>query len=149
MPCRRRETDMMKRKKNGINRVARQVAASMPPTLTLNQEATQRRASDVAGKIEPVYYQIQKGELIARRGDLITREQQLKIQALYHTSAMPLNVELAAGSFLICLFISIGFFLSPSGKPASVIHSKDLRVDGDVTYIPIYMTMFLRAGTLQ
>ncbi len=125
------EISTLARKDRALSHNARRainiiLAASMPPTLTLNQEATQRRASDVAGKIEPVYYQIQKGELIARRGDLITREQQLKIQALYHTSAMPLNVELAAGSFLICLFISIGFFLSPSGKPASVIHSKDL-----------------------
>ncbi len=29
---------------------------------------------------------------------------------------------------------------------AYVIHAKDLRVDGDVTYIPIYMTMFLRSS---
>ncbi len=28
-------------------------------------------------------------------------------------------------------------------KKAFVIHGKDLRVDGDVVYIPIYMTMFL------
>ncbi len=28
-------------------------------------------------------------------------------------------------------------------KRGIVIHSKDLRVDGDVLYIPIYMTMFL------
>ena len=39
-------------------------------------------------------------------------------------------------------------FADRAGR-AYVIHSKDLRVDGDVTYIPIYMTMFLRAGTLQ
>ena len=39
-------------------------------------------------------------------------------------------------------------FADRTGR-AYVIHSKDLRVDGDVTYIPIYMTMFLRAGTLQ
>ncbi len=30
-------------------------------------------------------------------------------------------------------------------EKAYVIHSKDLRVDGDVTYIPVYMTMFLRS----
>ena len=28
-------------------------------------------------------------------------------------------------------------------EKAYVIHSKDLRVDGDVIYLPIYMTMFL------
>ena len=31
-------------------------------------------------------------------------------------------------------------------KRAYVIHSKDLRVDGDITYLPIYMTMFLRCS---
>lgn len=31
----------------------------------------------------------------------------------------------------------------PQGERAYVIHSKDLRVDGDVVYLPIYMTMFL------
>ena len=30
-----------------------------------------------------------------------------------------------------------------SVKRAYVIHGKDLRVDGNVTYIPVYMTMFL------
>ena len=28
-------------------------------------------------------------------------------------------------------------------EKAYVIHSKDLRVDGNVIYLPIYMTMFL------
>ena len=102
------------------------LAACMPPTLTLNQEATQNRASKVAAQVEPVYYQIQRGELIARKGDRITSEQQLKIQAMFQASVVPFDWQQALGSFLICLFISTGFFLSPSGKPGSVIRAKDL-----------------------
>lgn len=102
------------------------LAASMPPTLTLNQEATQHRATRVAAQVEPVYYQIQRGELIARKGDRISSEQQLKIQAMFQASVMPFDWQQALGSFLICLFISTGFFLSPSGKPGSVIRAKDL-----------------------
>ena len=102
------------------------LAASMPPTLTLNQEATQHRASEVAAQVEPIYYQIQRGELIARKGDRITAEQQMKIQAMFQASVVPFDWEQALGSFFICLFISVGFFLSPSGKPGSVIRAKDL-----------------------
>ena len=42
--------------------------------------------------------------------------------------------------------VSLDRFLNKYGKSvkhAYVVHSKDLRVDGDITYIPIYMTMFI------
>ena len=41
---------------------------------------------------------------------------------------------------------SLDHFIEEHGnrvKEIFVIHSKDLRVDGDITYLPIYMTMFL------
>lgn len=44
---------------------------------------------------------------------------------------------------------SLDLFMEKNGRRmenAYVIHGKDLRVDGRVTYIPIYMTMFLRDG---
>ena len=42
--------------------------------------------------------------------------------------------------------VSLDRFLNKYGKSvkhAYVVHGKDLRVDGDITYIPIYMTMFI------
>ena len=102
------------------------LSASLPATLTLNREATQRRASQVMDKVEPVYYQIQKGELIVRRGDRVSREQQIKLQALYQTTAMPLDWQRSLGLLILSLFISMGFFLSPSGRPGSSIRNKDL-----------------------
>lgn len=109
------------------------LVASMPPTLTLNREATQRRASEYASHLDPVTYQIQRGEVMARRGDRITTEQQIKIQYLYQRTVMPFNWQQALGCFLVSLFISLGFFLSPSGKPGSVIHPKDLSLMAVVT----------------
>ena len=50
----------------------------------------------------------------------------MKIQAMFQASVVPFDWEQALGSFFICLFISVGFFLSPSGKPGSVIRAKDL-----------------------
>ncbi|MDO5537245.1 MAG: HDIG domain-containing protein [Desulfovibrionaceae bacterium] len=111
------------------------LVASMPPTLTLNREATQRRAAEYASHLEPVTYQIQRGEVIARRGDRITAEQQIKIQNLYSRAVVPFNWQQALGTFLVSLFISVGFFLSPSGKPGSVIHPKDLSLMAVVTLL--------------
>ncbi len=111
------------------------LAASMPPTLTLNREVTQNRASEYASHLEPVVYQIQKGEVIARRGDRITKEQQLKIQNLYHRDVLPFNWQQALGSFIVFCFISLGLFLSPSGKQGSVLHKKDLMLIGVVTLL--------------
>ncbi len=108
------------------------LAASMPPTLTLNREATQRRRSTAAVHTEPVTYQLQRGEVIARRGDRITPEQQLIIQNLSERAVMPFNWQQALGSFLVMLFMSLGLFMSPSGKSGSVIHTKDLVLIGVV-----------------
>ncbi len=111
------------------------LAASMPPTLTLNREASQRSRAQAALHTEPVTYQIQRGEVIARRGDRISVEQQIIIQNLTQSSAMPFNWKQALGCFLVSLFISVGFFLSPSGKPGSVIHPKDLTLMAVVTLL--------------
>ncbi len=110
-------------------------AASMPPTLTLNREVTQNRANEYVSHLEPVVYQIQRGEVIARRGDRISKEQQLKIQNLYQRNALPFNWQQALGSFLVFCFISLGLFVSPSGKHGSTIHRKDLILMAVVTLL--------------
>ncbi len=98
----------------------------LPPTLTLNQEATQQKGREEASRVAAITYQIQKGDVVARRGDRITSDQQAKMQAL-HRGALPLiSLPKAAGLFLLSLFISLGLFISPSGRQGTVIHTKDL-----------------------
>ena len=41
----------------------------MPSSLTLNRESTQKRSNAVMSMVEPVYYQIQKGEIVLRKGE--------------------------------------------------------------------------------
>lgn len=102
------------------------LSATMPATLTLNREATQKRGADVVASVAPVYYQIQKGELVLRRGERASREQQIKMQALYNSSADPMNWSLAGGAFLASLLLSVGFFVAPSGKPGTPLRRKDM-----------------------
>ena len=47
------------------------------PTLTLNREATQALGNAVAQTVEPVYYHIQKGEVVVYQGERVTREKHL------------------------------------------------------------------------
>lgn len=101
-------------------------SALMPASLTLNREVTQQRANEVIANVSPVYYQVEKGELILRKGERVSREQQMRLQALYKSAADPLRWDIAAGTFLLSLILSIGFFMAPSGKPGTPLRCKDL-----------------------
>ncbi len=102
------------------------LSSLLPASLTLNREATQSKSAEVAASVSPVFYQIQKGEVVIRKGDRVSREQQLKLQTLYEYAANPMMWKFAAGTFIISVILSFGFFMSPSGKPASPLHKKDL-----------------------
>ncbi len=95
-------------------------------SLTLNTEATQKRKDAVMASIEPVFYQIQKGEILVRKGDRVTYEQQIKLQALFQASTSPVKWDIVTGTFLCALFLSLGFFVAPSGKPGTPLQCKDL-----------------------
>ena len=75
--------------------------SSLSASLTLNREATQKRAAAVVQNVEPVYYQLQKGEMLVRKGERVSREQQIKLQSLYETASDPVRWNVVAGAFLI------------------------------------------------
>lgn len=102
------------------------LGALMPASLTLNREATQQRAEEVVASVSPVYYQIQKGELILRKGERVSREQQIKLQSLYDSAADPIHWNTVTGAFLFSMVLSMGFFMAPSGKPGTPLRAKDL-----------------------
>ena len=102
------------------------LSATMPSSLTLNRESTQKRSNAVMSMVEPVYYQIQKGEIVLRKGERVSREQQIKLQTLYKSASDPMRWDIAAGAFLCSLVLSIGFFVAPSGKPGTPLRCKDM-----------------------
>lgn len=102
------------------------LSATMPSSLTLNRESTQKRSNAVMSMVEPVYYQIQKGEIVLRKGERVSREQQIKLQTLYKSASDPMHWDIAAGAFLCSLVLSIGFFVAPSGKPGTPLRCKDM-----------------------
>ena len=102
------------------------IGALLVPSLTYNNEATRAQTLAAAKTVEPVYYHLRRGEMVARKGDRISREQQLKIQAMYASSKDFLNLKLTAGFFALSLLFSIGFFVAPSGKAEKPLEKKDL-----------------------
>ncbi len=105
--------------------VADLVGALLMPSLSYNSEATRAQALSVVKAVEPVYYHLHRGETVARKGDRITREQQIKIQAIYAGSKNMLDVKTVAGTFVFSLFISIGLFVAPSGRSGTPLSRKD------------------------
>lgn len=119
----RQRAELNSRSRNAINIL---LSATLPATLTLNREATQKRGAEVLATVEPVYYQIQKGELILRKGERVSREQQIKLQSLYQSAKDTIQVSTAFGAFICSALLSIGFFMAPSGKPGSALACKDI-----------------------
>ena len=95
------------------------------PTLTLNREATQSLGDAVAQTVEPVYYHIQKGEVVVYQGERVTREKQLKLQSLYQKQDGLIHARTVAGTFVLSLVLTLGLFMAPSGKPGTPLRRKD------------------------
>lgn len=101
------------------------LSTTMPASLTLNREATQRRNADAEHNVQPVYYQILKGEILLRKGERVSREQQIKLQAFFDSATAPIRWHIVGGVFVISLFLGTGFFMTPSGRPGTAMRLKD------------------------
>ncbi|MDR1855583.1 MAG: HDIG domain-containing protein [Desulfovibrio sp.] len=125
------EMSTMMRKESNLSAQARRavnilLGATLPATLTPNREATQKRSAKAVDNIEPVYYQIQKGEMLVRKGDRVTREQQLKLQIMHQTALPPMRWDIAGGSLLCGAILCLGLFIAPSGRPGTPLQRKDV-----------------------
>ncbi len=95
-----------------------------PSSLVLNKEDTIKRATTVASTVPPVYYFIQKGELIVAQGSIVTREQQLKMQALFKYSSSTIDLETSFGIFIIGSILVFGLFLSPTADRGTQLYPR-------------------------
>ncbi len=101
------------------------LSAFMPASLTLNTIATNEKADAAAIEVEPVYYKLQRGEVVVRKGELVTREQQTMIQAVNSSAATWIHGRFSIGLFVLSSIISFGLFMAPSGKPSTPLRFKD------------------------
>lgn len=101
-------------------------SAILTPSLTENREATQKNRERAANAVKPEPYHVRNGEIIAVKGDRITREQELKIHELMKFNSLPFHWNVVGGSFAFGLILASGFFISPSGRAGTPLHKKDV-----------------------
>lgn len=101
------------------------LSAMTPASLQYDPEATRERAAAIGAEVEPVYYHLQRGELVVRKGDRVSREQQVKLQGIYESAGQRINWLRALGAFLMASLLCIGLFMAPSGRPGTPLRRKD------------------------
>lgn len=95
------------------------------PTLAVNQEVTSQRNEEMLAAVEPVLYKVQPGEVLVRAGDMVTHEQQIKLQALFRATPGAVDWHVFCGCFVLGFFLLLGLFITPSGNKGTVLRTKD------------------------
>ncbi|MDR1490347.1 MAG: HDIG domain-containing protein [Desulfovibrio sp.] len=100
-------------------------SAYIKPTLMPNFEATTVRADALAAQVFPVVQRVQRGEIILRKGERVSLEQQHKIQIYLQNKGERFNTKAFLGTALFGLLISAGLLFSPSANQGASMVNKD------------------------
>ncbi len=101
------------------------LSAFMPSSLSFNGPLTDERAEAIASDVDPVFYSLHRGEVIVRKGDVVTREQQTKLQTLHNSGGDWIQLRYSFGLFILSFLISAGLVIAPSGKAGTPLRNKD------------------------
>jgi hypothetical protein len=88
------------------------IAPLLEPSLEYNQGETAKRRRTAMQSVEPVFYHIKKGEVIVRQGDVVSPDQQRKLQALAGKHQEHFTFYRAVGIFIISVLLFVGLALS-------------------------------------
>ena len=95
------------------------------PTLVPNYEITKVRSMEIKARIEPAVERIQKGEILVRQGDRVTREQQMKAQTFADKKGHRFKVNNFIGIAACGLLLSSGLLFSPSATKVGIMLRRD------------------------
>jgi cyclic-di-AMP phosphodiesterase PgpH len=86
------------------------------PNMTINQELSLKRSSEIQAAVEPVFYQIKKGEIIVRQGERVTEDQQRTLQALFSNPPSLFRPLKTIGVFGISTLLFLGLYLTSRSR---------------------------------
>jgi cyclic-di-AMP phosphodiesterase PgpH len=99
----------------------------LSPNFTFNKEETDRRRDVERSLVKPVFFSIDKGEILLRKGERVTEENLLKLEALREQRSKGGTVVMVVGFFLLTGFFIAAFYLFSTKNIRKVAPSnKDL-----------------------
>jgi putative nucleotidyltransferase with HDIG domain len=97
------------------------------PNLTFNKNETEERKIRARGKVNPVFFQVKRGEVILRPGDRVQEEHLLKIRALRKAQERSYVLSILIGmGLLIFLLLASLFEFSTKNIRKVTLSQKDL-----------------------
>ena len=115
----------------------------IPPSLIFNEELTATNIETAMTSVRPVEYEIRKGDLLVRKGERISREKQLRVNALRQSMDERFEPTTFLGVLAISFILSLGLFISPSGRKGSLVTRRDLLLISFVLLIFAVLSKFL------
>lgn len=126
------------------------VQQQLRPNLVLDQQETEQRRLLAASQVTPVLFQIKKGEMVVREGELISADQILKLLALRDSGRNTHTLQSAAGLVIcIMLLLFVGFVFAQSNISKFNPDRRDLLFLGSVLiahFILIKVSIVVSAG---
>ena len=81
------------------------------PNLTFNRQETNRRREAERNLVKPVFYPLEKGELLLRKGERVTEGDFLKLEAFRAERRAGRTLVMIVGFFLLTCFFIASFFI--------------------------------------
>lgn len=95
------------------------------PSLSPNRRATMARMERAAEAVKPVFFHVRQGEVIVRKGEAVTDEQQAKLQAMVADTPRTFTLHRAAGIFLLTSLMALGLLLCRKAKLCGKLRGRD------------------------
>ncbi len=115
----------------------------IPASLIYNKELTATNIETAISHVRPVEYEIRKGDVLVRKGERINREKQLRVNALWQSMDNRFLVTPFLGVLAISFILSLGLFISPSGRKGSLVTRRDLLLISFVLLVFALLSKFL------
>ena len=115
----------------------------IPPSLIFNKEMTETNIQAAMKNVRPVEYEIRKGDILLHKGERVSREKQLQVNALWQSMDKPFALLPFLGIFITSLILTLGLFISPSGRKGSLVTRRDLLLVSFVLIVFAVLGKFL------
>lgn len=107
----------------------------LEPSLALNPEATQLRVQEVRQSVDPVYYNIKRGEMVVRAGQRVDEQTHLKLKALASEDKHTFDWYGPLGIMMLGLLFIVGLSLRPTGPLFKALDNRDAMLVGSVALL--------------